>query len=542
VRYGFRTRLILAFSLPAIALLGAFYFYAHYIARQALEDELGRRLVSVAHAAAERVTPDWAPTVAPGDETTRGYLSLQRRLEALRERTGVARLYVFDRSFNSLCDSQKGVAIGSRYHQLLVDSADLGRLFQSGSPAASTLFTGKDGTPYKSGYAPVYRDVEGGGREVVAAVAADGSAELFARLWAFRRSLIGYGVLATSVIVATGLLVAGWVTRPVATLVAAAQSIGQGDLTHPIAVTARDELGLLATAMDDMRRDLHQRNQQQQMMLAGIAHEVRNPLGGLELTAGRLREKLAGDDRLKYVDRIERELGRLSRVVNDFLDFAREKPPQLEPIDMATLARDVGSLVAQDAGSVTIEVQAPESLAMEADPGQLRGALLNLVRNAAQATADRPGGRVTLRVQARGAGPVRSDRRTTAGSFVDLPAAGAQGFAGVAGDTGPGGAAALSALPEPAEHLVRVVVADNGCGIAPADLAEIFRPFFTTKERGTGLGLPLCQKIILAHGGHIDVLSEKDKGTRVGVELPRPRAPHAAPAAASADPGASASA
>ena len=110
-------------------------------------------------------------------------------------------------------------------------------------------------------------------------------------------------------------------------------------------VETRDEVGQLAARLDEMRAALRARDERLQMMLAGIAHEVRNPLGGLELYAGLLREGLAGQpERLAEVARIEREIGYLKNVVTDFLEYARRPRPELAPLPLPELLNEVAEV------------------------------------------------------------------------------------------------------------------------------------------------------------------------------------------------------
>jgi signal transduction histidine kinase len=232
----------------------------------------------------------------------------------------------------------------------------------------------------------------------------------------------------------------------------------------------RDEIGFLAATLDETRAASAARDERLQMMLAGIAHEVRNPLGGLELYAGLLRDALAGQpERLAEVARIERELGHLRTVVSEFLEYARRPSPDLGPVLARPLLEEVRELT-EAPGGVRIVVEAPEALAVHADAGQLRRALLNLARNAATAMQGR-------------AGEILLSARAEAGR-------------------------------------VRLEVRDAGPGV-PADLRDkIFTPFFTTREKGTGLGLAFVREIVRDHGGDVSVLDAPGGGAVFLVELP----------------------
>src|SRR5690606_20161572 len=210
------------------------------------------------------------------------------------------------------------------------------------------------------------------------------------RLADLRRSLLYYGVGAILAMMAIAVLVAALITRPVRHLAAAAERIGRGDLAAPIRRTSRDEIGFLAETMDQMRVELRARDQRMQEMLSGIAHEVRNPLGGIELFAGILRDELpAGDERRAHVDRIEREVGYLKTVVAEFLDYARRPEPVLGPVALAPLVEQVCDVEAAEAAAVgvTLAREVPDGLGCLGDPVQLRRAIHNLVRNAIQAAA-----------------------------------------------------------------------------------------------------------------------------------------------------------
>ncbi len=217
---------------------------------------------------------------------------------------------------------------------------------------------------------------------------------------------------------------------------------------------------------------------------AGIAHEIRNPLTAIKARLFTLR-KSPGLDRAAAEDAavIDGEIDRLERIVRDFLGFARPPEPVLAPVDPGALLRRMGALLGPrfEEGEVRLEVEpntpAPPILA---DRDQIQQALLNLVRNAADAiaSAGRPG-LVRLRVLP----PAAPARRR-----------------------GPG--------------LVRFEVADDGPGIEPAIQERLFDPFFTTKANGTGLGLTLTARIAERHGGRVTCRSAPGRGTTFTLLLP----------------------
>jgi signal transduction histidine kinase len=462
-------RLLVSYLLPTLALFALFGWLAHREAARRLEESLGRRLIGIAQASAAHLRPASVRFLSRGDDQSRTARRLRTRLRALRQRTRVARIFVLDRELRSRIDTREGVRIGDRDYQAEADREELRRLFRWGEEASSVLFAGADGRFYKTGYAPL-RD----GARTVAAVGVEGSAEYFAVLARLRRVLLLSGGVVALLVMLASVLVARRITRPLRSLAGEAARIGAGDLERPIAVEGRDEVGLLARTMNEMRQGLHERDTQMQMMLSGIAHEVRNPLGGIELFAGLLREELEGDaEKLEHVGRIDRELTHLKKVVGDFLDYARRARPTMARVDLGALIGELCQLLAADADERGVELRSDARQTWAScDIDQIRRVLINLTRNAIQAT---PGG-----------GGVRLG--------CDLS-------------------------PDDDDRVV-CEVSDSGSGIAPEVLDEIFKPFFTTRQKGTGLGLALSKKIVDEHGGELSVESEPGQGATFRVTLP----------------------
>jgi two-component system sensor histidine kinase PilS (NtrC family) len=218
-------------------------------------------------------------------------------------------------------------------------------------------------------------------------------------------------------------------------------------------------------------------------MAAGLAHEIRNPIGAIRGSIEVLRESLApqGDDR-RLMDIVLRESDRLDAIIRDFLQFSR--PPRLVrvPTDLGGMLDEILLMLSNEAGTRApaegrVRVRRDDggaTIKLAVDPAQMRQALWNLCRNAVEAMPE--GGE--LRVA------VRATPGERGGSDVEM------------------------------------VVEDTGVGIAPAELPHVFEPFFTTKPQGTGLGLAIAHRIVEDHGGEIRVDSEPGRGTRFTIVLP----------------------
>lgn len=468
---GFRGRLwiklLLAYLVPAALILTGIGYLAYRAARMTMENQLGDALISVARTAGDLAGKPRALRLAPGDEQTRVYAALKEKLQSLQTAAGVESIYLFDKNGRALVDSGGMFAIGEPIMKLAADSAELREVF-GGADRSSVLFADDRGRLYKTGFAPVR--LEG---QVAAAVGVDGSARFFGPLSSLGRILLLVGVVALALVVAVTLFVSRLITRPLDRLAQSARRIGRGELDREIEVETSDEIGVLAHTLNETRKSIHERDRQLQMMLSGIAHEVRNPLGGMALFAGLLKEELGDHPAgLKHLEKISTELDYLSRVVNDFLDFARERPLELEELDPRAEFEQVEHLSASELQQAEVGLKsevAPEVQQVQWDRERMRRVLLNLVRNAIQASD--PGGKVAIR------------------------------------------------LARDGEHLL-LQVSDDGCGIPPQKQEQVFEPFYTSRQQGTGLGLALVKKIIEAHGGSISFTTQAEKGTTFSLRLP----------------------
>jgi signal transduction histidine kinase/uncharacterized membrane protein len=225
-------------------------------------------------------------------------------------------------------------------------------------------------------------------------------------------------------------------------------------------------------------------------MAAGLAHEIRNPLGSIKAAAQLLEGAPARDPQEReFLAIIVEEVGRLNRVVGSFLDYARPYRGNAAVIDVNDAVHRSLAVLRNDLPTaVALTVETAEDLpAVRIDPEHLRQVVMNLVRNAVEATDST--GEVAVVTQRR---PGRVD-------------------------------------------MVEVVVRDSGPGISAKDLPNLFIPFFTTKAQGTGLGLAISQRLIESAGGRIEVRTLGGRGSTFVVALPaaeRPGAPALEPGAA----------
>jgi signal transduction histidine kinase len=305
-------------------------------------------------------------------------------------------------------------------------------------------------------------------------------------------------ILWGAIAVLVGVLTTIWATinlRPLRRLRDAAREIARGDYGQRIDETGPREVGDLAREFNTMGSAIQERERELVRterlaavgkMAAMITHEVRNPLSSIGLNTELLEEELSeltadkggprADEARALCRAIQSELDRLTAITEEYLHFARLPKPKLQEEALGPIIKSLIDFEREQlsAGGVTVEVElTPGVPPVMVDEGQLRQALLNLLRNAGEAVAEVGSGRVRV--------------YTRRGREVGT---------------------------------AEVVVEDDGPGIVEELAAKIFDPFFSTKEGGTGLGLALTHQIIRDHGGSIRVESRPGHGAAFIVALP----------------------
>ena len=311
--------------------------------------------------------------------------------------------------------------------------------------------------------------------------------------------LLALAAAATSTLV---LLVVQATLRPLRQLGDSAKEVARGNYSAGRAFRDRlaastDEVGALAREWNAMaaalqERELRLRRSEQLAavgkMAAQITHEVRNPLTAIGLNAELIADEFAGPDSeaQQLARAIVKEVDRLTNITEQYLRFARLPQPRFDRADLNDLLRSLLQFTGEELRSRGIALESqllPELPAVMIDDNQVRQALLNLVRNAAEAMTD----------SSREGGDGESERRLVVRSRLV------------------------------GEDAVAIDVIDSGPGISEEARRQIFEPFFTTKKGGTGLGLALALEVVTRHGGKLVVESplQNHRGTRFTLELPR---------------------
>ncbi len=461
-----RNALLAYYLTPILLILFASSVFFYTFTKHSLDEELGHRLVSIAISAAYQVKPYQVAALELRDPHSQTYQSLLNRFQTLQKDHSLSHIYLFNSNHESLLDTDPSVSIGQvverhRFHKAELEKA------KNGIPSSSILFEGEEGEFYKSAFIAL----KDNGR-VYGFIGVDASATFFTALKQLGRKLVLFGLACILLIVIVSLLISRKIVAPISHLVESAQRIGEGSFDQPIETQTQNEIGFLAFALEEMRKNIISRDRELQTMLRGIAHEVRNPLGGIELFAGMLEESAHDDEERNAVDKIKTEVRTLKNLIEEFLDFARGTTLQPSEVDLQEFFEDVRvafhSEMETQGVRFSLNLNNLQTLPFDAD--QMRRVFLNLLRNSIQAMPK--GGAVEIRVMA------------TNGQ-------------------------------------AELAISDTGSGIPPESLEKVFDPFFTTKEKGTGLGLSFARKIVNAHGGTVRLESEAHQGTTITITLPR---------------------
>jgi len=288
--------------------------------------------------------------------------------------------------------------------------------------------------------------------------------------------LISTGIV-SSVILSRG------ISNPIMKLVQGTQEVARGNLEHRVDVKAKDEIRLLVDSFNSMIDEVlesREKLKRTERIAAWrdaarkLAHEIKNPLTPIQLSMYRLKRNIGAE---KFpglfdecYDMITQEVDGLRRMVEAFSQFAKMPKPELQPCDINSLLHDVLNAYQGTSENIQIKTEFTELPMVLADEKQLRQVLHNLIQNSVDAMPE--GGELGLITQ------LEADS-------------------------------------------LKIMVQDSGYGMSEETQRDMFTPYFTTKEKGTGLGLPIVQQIVQEHEGLIAVESQKGVGTKIILSFPR---------------------
>ncbi len=265
--------------------------------------------------------------------------------------------------------------------------------------------------------------------------------------------------------------------KPVRALSAYARAIQTNINSEPVELNRSDEFGDLNQSLIDMHRDIQKQEESARQLLAGIAHEIKNPLGGMEIYSGLLSEELSQlppgeqfEEYKSYLEKITEELHHLKRIVQEYLDYARPLKSVIESLSISEIYADILQILKPEltANNQTIDLEGDAEIL--ADRSKLQRVFLNLIRNGLEASGN--GDQTSIKIH-------------------------------------------------DGDRSLEIDFVDTGTGIPESEWMQIFEPYFSTRDRGFGLGLSIVQSIVGELGGTIVVQKSDAEGTVFRMSLPR---------------------
>jgi signal transduction histidine kinase len=457
--------LFLAFFNLALSL---FFFQG---GRKLLEQEVEQRLVAIGRLIKEDLPPG-INFLLPEDKESLYYQHLRKKIEKILLQTQIKRITLFNRAGQIIIDSEDQGRKSLPFWR--IDRREIAGVLAQGKVKSSFLYQGEGGNLYKCVYLPV---VEAGRVEAVLRLEAGAGA--VALLKKFEKLNWGLGFFLIFSAAFFSLFFTARIFHPLRRLTSFVEAKLKGDLSAPIKIFSRDEIGFLAQSFNQLmatievrfkeeKKYFEERVEDLKKISLELAHEIKNPLASLQSSVELLRRVKNEGQREVFINQILEEISRLTVLVNKFLNFGRQRKLKFTLLNLPSLLEECFSL-AGFSKKVTLQKDYQKNLPLvPVDETEIKSAFLNLLVNAKEAMSNQGEITVVLRQN---------------------------------------------------QEFISCQIKDTGKGIPEEVKKKIFQPFFTTKEKGLGLGLSTTAEIIKLHQGKISCWNN-NKGTTFEILLP----------------------
>lgn len=447
-----------------VALSVPLYWYT----RSALEDELDKRLLTVCELVSKNLDKSLLEILIREPSLSKVRKSLEDDLGGFLAHE-IEGLMVFDSGGTELLNVQRH---GNRALPLEELLKNLAQSDPQTGLAVSEVYE-LPGEGFFKAASKTMMDTDGS----AAVVVSWGGAPFMTVIDEMLGSVFWIVLVSSLAAVTLAIIFSGSLIRPVNELSRYARRIRRNIHSPQVLTTRSDEFGDLNRSLAGMHSEIRDHEYATRQLLSGIAHEIKNPLGGMEIYAGLLKEELKesgssgnSSEQLDYLEKIMTELQRLNRLMAEYLDYARPLKRDLKSLDVVSVVEDAYRILLPEVKQKRVRYTLSGSGKVWGDESKLRRVFVNLLKNSLEA------------VREEGAIDVRIGER---------------------------------------DSMVTVEFTDTGSGIPPEDLEHIFQPYFSTRDRGYGLGLSIAKNIVDEMNGMIVVESTVGKGTRFTVEFPR---------------------
>ncbi|MGD9899894.1 MAG: PAS domain-containing sensor histidine kinase [Calditrichaceae bacterium] len=445
---SFKTRIILIFSLITVLLVGLMARVSYVFVREIYQRQLEEQVLLLNKLTADDLDQKYLDYIEPGTDNF-AYEFYKNILTENVKRMRISNAFLFDGKMRILISVNQEISDT----RLLLSRSEISEL-TSGEGAISTPFKSQDGQWYLWGFYRLNEHYYLGIQE---------SAARLAKLDDLSLMFLIIGLAGIVVVIGGAWFGAGAIVSPINKLAKFSSDIGSGLFNTKVPENITGELIILRDALVKMKDDLAQMQTEKENILAEIAHEIRNPLGGIELLTGLVREETDVSSKNNvYLNKILEEVQSLKSQITAYLDYSRPLIPEPQMINPDQLCSELNGLFLNQMAGKKIGFEYRNHLeTIRFDKQHLRQILINLVANSIEAIGQE------------GTVLIESYQKN--------------------------------------DHSY-ITVSDNGHGIQEADLVNLFKPFFTTRKKGTGLGLSVCKKLCRENNAEISVLKSAGKG------------------------------
>jgi signal transduction histidine kinase len=292
------------------------------------------------------------------------------------------------------------------------------------------------------------------------------SAEFLQHLVFLRRQMILTAILIIFLALIVALIFSSSLAKPLHRLTLFAKDIGRGKSKIPNPGSKTDEISLLYNTMIEMQQKIQKREKENKQIVASVAHELRNPIAGMQINSELLLEKVSSKEK-KYSMAIYQELKKMANIVDSFLNYSRPIDANMESSDLVDLLEEILSTNSFDQTREQIKISG--NAVVDIHKSKMKHVFTNLIRNALE--AGEKGGVVEILIQE-------------------------------------------------IKPVTQITIKNSGKPIDSKNRSQIFEAFFSTKENGVGLGLPIAKSIVEQHGGELFLEKSDESGTFFVIILP----------------------
>ncbi|HGY55975.1 MAG TPA: HAMP domain-containing histidine kinase [Caldithrix abyssi] len=440
-----RARIILIFGIFTLVLVAALARIAYVTGKDIYQAQLRDQVRQVCALLAADFKTDYFNYIQAAT-VSRAYRYIEKKLKKKQKEQELSNIFIFNSDYTRIYAAKAGIGT----EQLKINRREI-RSIQPGETAASLPFKGLDDRWYLWGFYRFNDDWYLGIRE---------NARRLAKLDELTYTFLGIGFIGFVFVLLAAWLLSGALSRPIEKLVGFSKSIGQGQFYEQAPRDIHGELAVLAQALVRMQKSLHQKQKEKEEMLAQIAHEIRNPLGGIELLAGLLLEdNRLSEEQRSYIQKIQEEVQGLKTQITDYLQYSRPMPANPTEVNIADLLNEAEQTLRSSLQrkNIYLEKRINQSTLLF-DRQHLLQIIVNLLSNSIDAVPE--GGQIIIASEADG-----------------------------------------------------IYVQDNGRGIGIKNREDIFQPFFTTKKDGAGLGLAISRKLAEENDARLELVTDKAQRT-----------------------------